>query len=131
LWLISKSWQSQIPARYKISPDVKQQYLGDALPFANPGFLVTDAIFDHNQQQWWLVGYPDPRTAIWAHLSNAGFQSQIARYDHQLKLLQTKTLPTKGQVEGVCIDQDNQIWISEEGSKQSPALLMKTGLSSH
>lgn len=131
LWLISKSWQSQIPVRYKINPGAKQQQLGTPMPLAPPGFLVTDAVFDPHLQQWWLVGYPDPRTAIWAYLSNAGFQPQIARYDHQLQLLQIRTLPTKGQVEGVCIDQDNQIWISEEGSKQSPALLMKTGLSSH
>jgi len=129
LWLISKSWDSQIPARYKLDPGLKQQKLGKAIPFANPGVLVTDAVFDHHHQQWWLVGYPDPRKAIWAYLSNTGFQPQIARYDENLLLLETKALPTTGQVEGVCIDQDKQIWISEEGSKQSPALLIKTGFS--
>lgn len=130
LWLISKSWDSQTPKRYKLDPKLKQQQLGKALPFANPGFLVTDAVFDQNKQEWWLVGYPDPRKAIWAYLSNAGFQPQIARYDENLLLLETKALPTTGQVEGLCIDQDKQIWISEEGTKQSPALLIKTGFSS-
>ncbi len=131
LWLISKSWNSQIPALYKVDPGLKRQKLGKARPFAKPGFLVTDAVFDPSQQQWWLVGYQDPRKSIWAHLSNAGFQPQIARYDSQLQLLEVKDLPSKGQVEGVCIDQDKQIWISEEGSKHSPALLMNTGLWSH
>ncbi|WP_127024136.1 hypothetical protein [Rheinheimera mangrovi] len=130
LWLISKSWDSQIPKRYKLDPKLKQQKLGKALPFANPGFLVTDAVFDQNKQEWWLVGYPDPRKAIWAYLSNAGFQPQIARYDENLLLLETKALATTGQVEGLCIDQDKQIWISEEGNKHSPALLIKTGFSS-
>lgn len=130
LWLISKSWDSQIPKRYKLDPQLKQQQLGKALPFANPGFLVTDAVFEQSKQQWWLVGYPDPRKAIWAYLSNAGFQPQIARYDENLLLLETKALPTTGQVEGLCSDQDKQIWISEEGSKQRPARLIKTGFSS-
>lgn len=130
LWLISKSWDSQIPKRYKLDPKLKQQKLGKALPFANPGFLVTDAVFDQNKQEWWLVGYPDPRKAIWAYLSNAGFQPQIARYDKDLLLLETQKLPTTGQVEGLCIDQDKQIWISEEGNKHSPARLIKTGFSS-
>jgi hypothetical protein len=130
LWLISKSWDSQIPKRYKLDPKLKQQKLGKALPFANPGFLVTDAVFDQNKQEWWLVGYPDPRKAIWAYLSNAGFQPQIARYDENLLLLETKALPTTGQVEGLCIDQDKQIWISEEGNKHSPARLIQTGFSS-
>jgi hypothetical protein len=131
LWLISKSWNSQIPARYKLDPSLKQQKLGKAMPFAKPGFLVTDAVFDPSEQEWWLVGYPDPRKAIWAYLSNAGYQPQIARYDKKLLLLETKALPTTGQVEGLCIDQDKQIWISEEGSKQSPARLINTGFSSN
>ncbi len=130
LWLLSKSWDSQIPARYKLDPKIKQQKLGKAMPFASPDFLVTDAVFDQSQQQWWLVGYPDPRKAIWAYLSNAGFQPQLARYDKNLLLLETKALSTRGQVEGVCIDQDKQIWISEEGSKQSPARLINTGFTS-
>lgn len=130
LWLLSKSWDSQIPVRYKLDPKIKQQKLGKAMPFASPGFLVTDAVFDQSQQQWWLVGYPDPRKAIWAYLSNAGFQPQLARYDKNLLLLETKALSTKGQVEGVCMDQDKQIWISEEGSKQSPARLINTGFTS-
>lgn len=131
LWLISKSWHSQVPTGYKLDPKLKQQQLGKALLFANPGFLVTDAVFEQDKQEWWLVGYPDPRKAIWAYLSNAGFQPQIARYDKDLLLLDTKALPSTGQVEGLCIDQEKQIWISEEGSKQSPALLIKTGFSSN
>jgi hypothetical protein len=130
LWLISKSWNSQIPARYKLDPRLKQQKLAKAMPFAKPGFLVTDAVFDQSQQEWWLVGYTDPRKAIWAYLSNAGYQPKIARYDKNMLLLETRALPTAGQVEGVCIDQDKQIWISEEGSKQQPAQLIKTGFSS-
>ena len=129
LWLISKSWNSQIPARYKLDPKLKQQKLGKAMPFAGPGFLVTDAVFDQSQQEWWLVGYPDPHKAIWAYLSHAGFQPQLARYDKNLLLLETKALVTTGQVEGLCINQDKQLWISEEGSKQSPARLIKTGFS--
>lgn len=129
LWLISKSWNSQIPARYKLDPGLKQQKLGKAMPFAKPGFLVTDAVFDQSQQEWWLVGYTDPRKAIWAYLSNAGYQPKIARYDKNMLLLETSALPTAGQVEGVCIDQNKQIWISEEGSKQNPARLIKTGFS--
>lgn len=131
LWLISKSWGSQLPSRYKLDPDLKQQNLGKAMPFTTPGFLITDAAFDQNQQQWWLVGYPDPRKAIWAYLSNAGYQPQIARYDQNLRLLETKMLPTTGQVEGLCIDSDKQLWITQEGSKQSAAKLIKTGLNTH
>jgi hypothetical protein len=130
LWLISKSWASQIPARYKLDPKSRQQELGQAESFATPGFLVTDAVFDKDLQQWWMVGYSDPHKAIWAYLSSAGLQPKIARYDLQMKLLETKALPTSGQVEGVCIDQDKQIWISEEGNKYSPARLIKTAFSS-
>ena len=130
LWLISKSWASQIPARYKLEPKSSLQKLGAAETFASSGFLVTDAVFDKDLQQWWMVGYSDPHKAIWAYLSSAGLQPRIARYDQQMKLLETQALPTSGQVEGVCIDQDKQIWISEEGNKYSPARLIKTALSS-
>lgn len=130
LWLISKSWASQQPKMYRLDPSLKQQNLGQAFPVQSPGFLVTDASFDASTGQWWLVGYTDPRKAIWAYLSNSGFQAQIARYDKNLLLLDTKDLPTTGQVEGVCIDQNKQIWISEEGGKQKPAQLIKTGFSS-
>lgn len=126
LWLISKSWASQTPVRYKLDPDLTTQELGQAIPFADPGFLVTDAVFDPDKQQWWLVGYPDPRKAIWAYLSGAGFQPQISRYDKNWLLLETKNLPSTGQVEGLCIDGKKQIWITEEGSKHKPALLIKT-----
>lgn len=130
LWLISKSWASQQPQLYQLDPTLKQQKLGQALSLQSPGFLVTDASFDANSGHWWLVGYTDPRQAIWAYLSHSGFQVQIARYDQKLRLLQRKTLPTTGQVEGLCIDQNNQIWTSEEGSSQKPALLLKTGVRS-
>lgn len=130
LWLISKSWASEKPVMYKLDLALVKQSLGQALPVAEPGFLVTDAVFELSQQQWWLVGYPDPRKAIWAYLSNAGYQPQIARYDKNLVLLETRALPTTGQVEGLCIDKEHQIWITEEGSKQHPALLIKTGFSS-
>ncbi len=128
LWLISKSWDSQIPARYTLDPSLKQQALGKAQPFANPGFLVTDAAFDPHQQQWWLVGYPDPRKAIWAYLTHGGFQPQIARYDKDMRWLETAELPGNGQVEGLCLDQQQQLWISQEGNSQSPALLFKKEL---
>lgn len=130
LWLISKSWASQIPARYKLDPKSSLQKLGAAETFAGPGFLVTDAVFDKDLEQWWMVGYSDPHKAIWAYLSSAGLEPRIARYDQQMKLLETQALPTSGQVEGVCIDQDKQIWISEEGNKHSPARLIKTAFSS-
>lgn len=130
LWLISKSWASQIPARYKLDPKSSLQKLGAAETFTSPGFLVTDAVFDKDLQQWWMVGYSDPHKAIWAYLSSAGLEPRIARYDQQMKLLETQALPTSGQVEGVCIDQDKQIWIGEEGNKHSPARLIKTAFSS-
>ncbi|EGM78443.1 hypothetical protein Rhein_1428 [Rheinheimera sp. A13L] len=130
LWLISKSWASQKPALYRLDPSLKFQALGKALPLQSPDFLVTDASFNNSTEHWWLVGYTDPRKAIWAYLTNSGFQAQIARYDKEFQLLEVQTLPTPGQVEGLCIDQHQQIWISEEAGKQKPARLIKTGLSS-
>lgn len=130
LWLISKSWASQHPLRYRLDPSLTHQTLALALPLQSPDFLVTDASFNSSTDQWWLVGYTNPYKAIWAYITNSGFQAQIARYDAQFQLLEVQTLPTQGQVEGLCIDQWQQIWISEEAGKQKPARLMKTGLSS-
>lgn len=130
LWLISKSWASQKPALYRLDPSLKFQALGKALPLQSADFLVTDASFSNSTEHWWLVGYTDPRKAIWAYLTNSGFEAQIARYDVQLQLLEVQTLPTQGQVEGLCIDLQQQIWISEEAGKHKPARLIKTGLSS-
>jgi sugar lactone lactonase YvrE len=130
LWLISKSWTSQKPARYRLDPSLKFQALGKALSVQSPDFLVTDASFNSSTEHWWLVGYTDPRKAIWAYLTNSGFQAQLARYDREFQLLEVHALSTPGQVEGLCIDQHQQIWISEEAGKQKPARLIKTGLSS-
>lgn len=130
LWLLSKSWQSQQPRLYRLDPKLKQQQLGQGLPLQSPGFLITDASIDSRSGHLWLVGYTDPRQAIWAYLSNSGFQAQIARYDQNLRLLESKSLPTRGQVEGLCIDRKQQIWLSEEGSAKRPARLLNTGLHS-
>lgn len=127
LWLISKSWASQSPQLYQIDVNAKQQMLGAALPLHSPGFLVTDASFDRQKSQWWLLGYTNPFKAIWAYLSNSGFEAQLANYDAKFQLLQVQTLPTQGQVEGVCIDRQQQLWISEEAGKQQPARLLKLG----
>ncbi|RVT45870.1 hypothetical protein EMM73_11695 [Rheinheimera sediminis] len=129
LYLFSKSWASEKTVLYRLDPHSQQQALGVALPLQSPDFLVTDATFDSFTEQWWLVGYTHPFKAIWAYLIGSGFQAQIARYDARLQLQQVQPLPTQGQVEGLCIDEMRQIWISEEASQQKPARLIKTGLS--
>jgi hypothetical protein len=130
LWLISKSWASGQPKVYRLDPKVPQQQLGQGIPLPSPGFLVTDASTDAETGDWWLVGYTNPYQAIWAYLTGAGFHPQIARYDQQGQLLQLQDLPGNGQVEGLCIDQQRQLWITEEGSSGQKAKLTNTGLSS-
>lgn len=130
LWLLSKSWASQKAALYQLDPSLKHQTLALALPLQSPDFLITDASFNSSTEQWWLVGYTHPYKAIWAYITHSGFEAQIARYDKNFQLLEVQPLPTQGQVEGLCIDQWQQIWISEEAGKQKPARLIKTGLSS-
>jgi hypothetical protein len=130
LWLFSKSWASGKPKVYRLNPASPQQQLGQAMELPSPGFLVTDASVAPGSSGWWLVGYSNPFTAVWAYLTGAGFEAKLARYDADFQLLAVTTLATQGQVEGLCIDQQQQIWISEEAGKQSPALLMKTGISS-
>jgi hypothetical protein len=130
LWLFSKSWASGKPSVYRLDPALTPQDLGKPEPVQSPDFLMTDASYDSSSGHWWLVGYPNPFQAVLAHLTGAGYQPQLAKYNSQFQLLEVKALPTTGQVEGLCIDRHQQIWISEETSQQGAARLIKTGLSS-
>lgn len=130
LWLFSKSWASGKPSVYRLDPALTPQDLGKPEPVQSADFLLTDASYDSSSGHWWMVGYPNPFQAVLAHLTGAGYQPQLAKYNSQFQLLEVKALPTTGQVEGLCIDRHQQIWISEETSAQGAARLIKTGLSS-
>lgn len=129
LWLFSKSWASGTAKGYRLDPELRQQPLGQAVQLPSAGFLVTDAGVDPVRQDFWLVGYTNPFKALWAYLTHAGFEVQLAHYDAHFQLLAAISLPVRSQVEGLCIDQHQQLWLSAEAGKHNPALLINTGIS--
>ncbi len=121
LLLFTKSWQSGIAHVYQISLNLSKQKVSPVAHIENLPGMVTGAAWDSKNQQFVLVGYSG--NAVW------GYKPFLAVVDKQYKLVGTHALSGRAQVEAVCIRPDGEVWLTQEASSGSPAMLIK--LSAH
>lgn len=124
LHLISKSWQSNIAKVYHANDAGELRLLAEIKDL--PG-LVTDAVYHDASQHYIMVGYRNLRQQVLSFMFSQDYQPFIALIDKNFQVIRHRSLPFAGQVEGVCIDQSEQIWLTQEQSQQQPAALWRYG----
>lgn len=125
LLLLSKNWLSDGSQVYAL--DLQQQSMQKIADIQGLPGLVTDAAFDSNTQQFILTGYQNLRRHALSFALTGDYQPFVALADKDFRVLKVHMLPGAGQVEGVCLDAQQEIWLSQERSRQLPALLWRFG----
>jgi hypothetical protein len=122
LWLFSKSWQSGLSQVYRWRAGEALQTAGVVQGLKG---LVTDAAFSETEQLFVLVGYSNMYKNPLSFLLNNDYQPFIALVDRNFQLVMQQPLNSTGQVEGVCVDQQQQIWLTQEKTEAQPALFWR------
>ena len=145
LIMFSKNWLSQGTDVYRIQPAIP----ANAAPLADisqrqstavqhqrleqiarvhplPGVL-TDATFSEQHQVFVVTGYANFQRNMLNMLLYDDYRPFIALLDRQFKLLASMPVAQGGQLEAVCLDQQQMIWLTQEKSKKRPALLWRYG----
>lgn len=117
--LFSKSWKSQLLHVYRISKEGGNEQLVPIKSIEGLPGLVTGADWSASLNSYLLVGY--------SVKTFGGFESFFAMLDPDFNITFTEPLAL-GQVEGVCAHISGDIWVSQEGSGNNPAKLIKLKL---
>ncbi len=127
LLLFNKAWQSEHSSVYRL---ITKDAVTSAHKIADihglPG-VITDAAFSQEQQLFVITGYARPRQNLLNMALYDNYQPFLAVLDLDFKLQAIVPVSQGGQLEGICIDQQHQIWLSQEQSKRHAALLWRWG----
>lgn len=135
LFLINKAWQSDHSSVYLLEPNnlamqQTQKTTHQARMVAKisglPG-VITDAAFSQQHQRFVLTGYARFRDNALRLALNNDYQPFLAVLDQHFQLQQLVRIPQSGQLEAICIDHQQHIWLTQEQSKRRPALLWRWG----
>lgn len=120
LYLFSKSWKSNTLSIYQLDKtnQVNAKLELDAVKQLEgiPG-VITGGDYDVNNQRFILVGY---------QLHSVGLLSSfVLILDRDFKLQKNFALPEFDQVEGLCVNPNGEVWITQEGSFFSKQKLVR------
>jgi len=125
LLLLSKNWLSDGSQVYELNlTNSSMRKIADIDGL--PG-LITDATYNDAHQVFVVTGYQNLRKNALNFALSGNYQPFLALLDNNFHVLNISMLPGAGQVESVCIDQQQDIWLSQESSRQLPALLWRFG----
>jgi uncharacterized protein YjiK len=120
LVLFSKSWKSQIARIYELNKsDKKQQVMAVKLLEGLPG-VITGVDYDSRRKHFIIVGYNI--------VGFGNFSPFMALLDQDYNLMSSWLLSGFNQVEGVCVNPQGDVWISQESSVFSTHKLAKLRL---
>ncbi|NVK56377.1 MAG: hypothetical protein HWE26_12205 [Alteromonadaceae bacterium] len=121
LVLFSKSWQTKSLMVYHLDTNQSKQLLIKPVHKVTgiPG-VITGADWDSANQQYVLVGYDTGLFGI--------THPFIATLKRSYELQHTYKLQGSAQVEGVCAKDNNEVWVTQEGSAVAKAKLTKLRL---
>ncbi len=127
LLLFSKNWQGDTSRVYQVdtsrtASELQQVGTTSVLPG-----LITDVAYSATAQVFIVAGYQNFRQNPLPLLLSGDFAPFLAILDRQYQLLKTVPVATGGQVEAVCLDTANNIWLSQEGSARHPAQMWQWG----
>ena len=117
LFLFSKSWSTEVGLVYKINKDDKVQSVRPLAEIQGLPGVITGAAWDAHNEQFLLAGY---QTSFWGMMSPF-----IASLSRSFEILHIQKLEGFSQVEAICIDNKQAIWLTQEGSTFKSAKLIK------
>ncbi|QPG05466.1 hypothetical protein IT774_15445 [Salinimonas marina] len=115
LLLFSKSWASKRVKVYRIAKDKKNQILTPVAHIDGLPGLVTGADWDAEQRRFVVVGYEHSPIGL--------FQPFVALIAADFTIEGVARLEQFGQVEGVCVNNASQIWLTQESTPLDSARL--------
>lgn len=120
LVLFSKSWLTNRLKVYLLDKSTEQQTLTPVAEIGDMPGVVTGADWDGYHRRYVVVGYNTNAFGI--------TDPFIAMLSEDFELQSTYTLQGYGQVEGLCIMGQDEIWLTQENSPFSIAKLIKLKL---
>lgn len=127
LFLVNKAWQSEQTSVLLLTPQKTTHQAQVVAKIKGLPGVITDAAFSDQYQHFVMTGYARFRDnalqlALFDH-----YQPFLAVLDAQFQLVKVVLIRQGGQLEGICIDSQQQIWLTQEQSKRRPALLWRWG----
>lgn len=127
LLLFNKAWQSSHSSVYQLTT---ANGITTARKIATieglPG-VITGGAFSDAQQIYVLTGYARFRENVLNMALHDDYRPFLAVLDRQFKLQHIEPIKQGGQLEAICIDHQQQLWLTQEKSKRRPALLWRWG----
>lgn len=127
LFLFNKAWQSDHSSVYLLETSANT---GTARNIGHikglPG-VITDGAFSEKFQVFILTGYARFRDNMLNLALNDDYRPFLALVDHKFNLKRIIPIAQGGQLEAICIDPQQHIWLTQEQSKRRPALLWRWG----
>lgn len=115
LLLFSKSWKTGITHVYKVNEGEIEQTISTFASIDGLPGVVTGVDFDQHQNKFVITGYKsDPF---------GNFSTFMAQISKDFTLLDVWPLEQYKQVEGICVDNNDMYWFSEEATKGRKASL--------
>lgn len=128
LLLFSKSWRGGPTKVYQVAIHTSErQVLKPIAQIDNLPGIVTDAVWSERHQVYLLTGYANFQQNLFSMLLSGNWSPFIVALDEKFKVKSVRRLPNVGQLEAICVDEHDDIWLSQEQYKQSPARLWRFG----
>lgn len=127
LLMFSKNWQGQQSRVYRLDvTNSKVMLQPSGLTDPLPG-LITDVAYAPSRQLFIAAGYKNIRLNPLAFMLTGKFEPFLAVLDAQYRLVKTVKIEGAGQLEGICLDKADNIWLSQEGSTHHAARFWRWG----
>lgn len=127
LFLFNKAWQSDDTSVYLLEPNLTTTTARKVSRIDGLPGVVTDGAFSEQHQRFVLTGYAKFQKNVLKLALYNDYQPFLAVLDPNFQLLQVISFAEGGQLEAICIDAKQQVWLTQEQSKRRPALLWHWG----
>lgn len=127
LLLFNKAWQSAHSSVYQLTTAGSRSEATKVATIEGLPGVITGGAFSSEQQLFVLTGYARFRDNVLNMALYNDYQPFLAVLDRQYKLQKVIPVTQGGQLEAICIDQQQQIWLTQEQSKRRPALIWRWG----
>jgi hypothetical protein len=127
LLIFSKNWIGLQSRVYAVDTNAKASTLAQVgVTSALPG-VITDVAYSAQQQVFVVAGYENFRLNPLTFMLSGDFAPFIAVLDAKYQLITSVQIPTGGQLEAVCLDDTQNIWLSQESSSHHKAKMWRWG----
>jgi hypothetical protein len=127
LFLFNKAWQSAHSSVYQLTTENGSTTAQKIATIDGLPGVITDGVYATDQHMFILTGYARFRENMLNMALHDDYRPFLAVVDRNFTLKKLVPVTQGGQLEAICIDQHQQIWLSQEQSKGHQALLWHWG----